>query len=1335
MKKTLQKTLAVVMVIAMIFSQVAIISFAAEPEIVSITAVAQNSLIEGYDGYWETEWDYENECEVEYFRYSPNRANLIFTVTYKDGTVFTGDENEILEATGYWPDTYYSQTYDNQWGVGKHDCKIGILDIEGTVEIEVIENPVESIKVGVNGQLIENYNGYVDYEDNYWDEELEEWVGYNEFFYYYISDAEIDFTIYYKDGSVYNGNPDVIYNETGYQVSLESDQSYENQWGVGTHEFSYDFIGNTGKGTVEIVENPVESIEVTPTKDLIEKSGGYYYCDMYWDDELQDWAETEEYFYYNEFYDSDFFEYQIFYKDGSIYTGFSYQIEQATGFCPNVIRDNQSYKNQWDIGEHDVVINYLGNEITVSVSVVENPIKSITAVAQNDLIELTDGYWATDWDDENECETEEYFIYDLDYADFIYTVTYKDGTVITGDRWKIEEETGYDVEKDDNQNFNNQWNVGEHEVTVEILGVEGTCTINIIESPIDYIIVNDITLIENTDGDWAYDEYWDEDLGEWVRENEYFRYLIYPSYTAVMKDGTEYESDTDGSIFYNDRWIYMSYNTNQSFENQWGIGTYEVTGVLMGENVKFNATIVDTTIESMTLTPVRDLIIGIDDVNYQEYLDFVAEIKFKDGSTKECLVSELQYEYDSWIFSGEDYYVEENVRGGKFEFLGYEGEYTVKFVENPYESISISGTNELEITFNKLDGTTETATILDIYGRMGGLGLVYGEVYTDIGTFPGGISYAFDEATEKEYLNKDIAISIGDMESNTLETNNWYWAFSTSKDLYGNIQYYHDMNEEFAGIDITTGDYDINDVVNISVFDKAWKYDCEYDDYYLVFDADDVQEMVENTFNISNFDVTMYEGYNSANHTIRIEQWGGYGDWAKIDYTLEYKNGKWYGTREYSTYYSDEPEYINIILNDEMLLEKISFGKEDENIDTSLNGWINENGKWAYYENGIKVTNQWKADSKGWCYLDEDGYMLTNALAKDSNGWCYVGSNGYIVYNQWVKYDGKWYFIDANGYTVSNQWKKDSTGWCYLGSDGAMLTNEWVKDSKGWCYVSSNGYIVYNQWVNYGGKWYFVDANGYRVSNQWRKDSIGWCYLGSDGAMLTNEWVKDSKGYCYVGSNGYIVYNKWVSYDGKWYFVDANGYKVSSQWRKDSIGWCYLGSDGAMLTNKWVKDSKGWCYVDESGYIVYNQWINDGGKSYYIDANGYMVSNKWLKDGDNWRYVGADGSCLTNQWMKDSIGWCFLDENGYMVTNAMVTDSHGVCFVGEDGYWQSNVIIDDGYGYLYFDETGYMATDIIVYDGYGYRYFDETGYMVTDTWLTIDGESVYVDSNGYLDIQ
>ncbi|MBR5524453.1 MAG: hypothetical protein IKU51_04215, partial [Clostridia bacterium] len=123
-----------------------------------------------------------------------------------------------------------------------------------------------------------------------------------------------------------------------------------------------------------------------------------------------------------------------------------------------------------------------------------------------------------------------------------------------------------------------------------------------------------------------------------------------------------------------------------------------------------------------------------------------------------------------------------------------------------------------------------------------------------------------------------------------------------------------------------------------------------------------------------------------------------------------------------------------------------------EDIPVAKNGWVKEGTKWAYFENGVKVTNRWIKDSVGWCYLGADGYAVTNCFMKDSHGWCYLNASGSMTKNAWVKDNGKWYFLDANGYMVTNAWKKDSKGWVYVGKDGAMLTNAWCKDSQGWCY-------------------------------------------------------------------------------------------------------------------------------------------------------------------------------------------------------------------------------------------------------------------------------------------
>jgi len=1088
-----------------------------ENPVESITAVAQKSLVESYHGYWDYDWDYENDCEVSYFRYSPNHADIIFTVTYKDGRVFTGDENEICDQTGYWPDTYYSQTYDDQWSVGTNECRIALLGVEGTCEIEVIENPVESITAVAQTALIENSGGYWTTD---WDEENN--CETEEYYYYEVYNADLFYKVTYKDGRVFTGDDWDIYYATGYHIGNDSGQNYYNQWTLGKNETSFEILGVEGSCEIEIVEHPIESVTAVAQKDLVVNGDGYWTTD--YNDETGNW-------------DLEYFEYSVSsadilitvtMRDGTVFTGDRWEIEEATGYSTSFSYD-QDYYNQWGLGEHEITISVDDIECVTTVNVVESPVKSITAVANRDLVQYADGGWDGSWVDGE--FVNEYFNYSVSAADLELTVTYKDGTIYKGTSWEIYEQTGYEIYYLTGQSYDNQWGLGKHTFTVTFLGVETEAEVNIVPTPVKKVTVDKIKVVEETFGSW------------YVPDEDYvFDYYIDPEFTVELKDGTKLYSE-NGWVEYDGNEYYLRLD---DIEENLVVGENKINAKVLGADCVVTVEIMESPIESITVTPSRDLIQGIDYYTFHEQiLDYNATIKYKDGTTETGKLSDFEDKYCAEVlyedgFLMDDYDLE---LLGEYSipirFMGISSEIEINIIENPYESITISGKNELNLTLKKKDGTIVNAKAYgyedDVWAYVHDDCNEDGIIKTDKGNFYIGINFA-----NWQEKNKDVSICLGDMESNEIETNNFFASYYLfERMLFSiNLQAAYAPNAygyEFDGYN--SDDVNVNDVIGLAVYMTNYAYEGNlfFDDFHgVAIKVKDVEELVFETFGIE-IDATQAEFYDAEKGLVYVPTPMGFGDmygWdCYVTFDGEFVNGQWVYV-ETITYYSGKVETTTVILNEDLTFAEISLDSTEE----VKEGWVEENGKWVYYENGTKLKNTWKKDSKGWCYLDADGYMATNKWIKDSQGWCYVGDNGYCV---------------------TNTWKKDSKGWCYLDANGRMATNKWIKDSQGWCYV---------------------DGSGYCATNTWKKDSKGWVYLDANGRMVTNKWVKDSK------------------------------------------GWCYVGADGYAVTNCWKKDSKGWCYLDENGSMTKNEWVKDGGKWYYLDSNGYMVTGTKKIGGKTYKF-------------------------------------------------------------------------------------------------------------------
>ena len=200
----------------------------------------------------------------------------------------------------------------------------------------------------------------------------------------------------------------------------------------------------------------------------------------------------------------------------------------------------------------------------------------------------------------------------------------------------------------------------------------------------------------------------------------------------------------------------------------------------------------------------------------------------------------------------------------------------------------------------------------------------------------------------------------------------------------------------------------------------------------------------------------------------------------------------------------------------------------------SLNGWILEDGKYYFYENG-KMVKGWIKSGSSWYYMDtETGAMVTGW--KNAGGkWYYFTGSGAMV-TGWQKIGGTWYFFESSG-AMATGWKESGGKWYYFTGSGAMVTG-WQKIGGTWYYFESSGAMA-TGWKNSGGKWYYFTSSG-AMQTGWKQSGSDWYYLDtSSGAMVTG----------------------WKSISGKWYYFYDSGVMAYST----TIDGYTLGADGAMI--------------------------------------------------------------------------------------------------------------------------------------------------------------------------
>ncbi|MBO4926691.1 MAG: hypothetical protein J5379_00350 [Clostridiales bacterium] len=347
-----------------------------ESPIESISCQDQFQIAEGTNGIWTTNngqrffeyriWQDEWSDGVKYTRFLVD-PDALFTVKYKDESPdLVGTAAEIFEQTGVLLEfSYLDDQFTTQWVAGNtYQIEVSYLGCSKTIDITIEPDLIESfeiegpIHIDVTALTYMNFGQWIQRSNGEW------------FFEYKVPNP--NFTVTYKDGTVVTASGSFdLYSATGYWATLDYNQ-YENHWYPGnTYRIDCLFLGKVYPLDIVIEESPINDVVIAPTSFTIQ-AGTHCYTrtSTIWDETTHSQKEVTWNYYAPEL----IFEGTrcTIYGDGftESYAHVHFEDDTPRGIFYDPYSD-QSYSNQWGIGEHAFYLYYKGYTLVIPVTIVE----------------------------------------------------------------------------------------------------------------------------------------------------------------------------------------------------------------------------------------------------------------------------------------------------------------------------------------------------------------------------------------------------------------------------------------------------------------------------------------------------------------------------------------------------------------------------------------------------------------------------------------------------------------------------------------------------------------------------------------------------------------------------------------------------------------------------------------------------------------------------------------------------------------------------------------------------------------------------------------------------
>lgn len=583
----------------------------------------------------------------------------------------------------------------------------------------------------------------------------------------------------------------------------------------------------------------------------------------------------------------------------------------------------------------------------------------VSAVSFND-ISVIEGYNSSLSYEYNELTGN----FDLEWQRYFYqasgTITFKDGSTASFENGGYTYNGNWQsVQYADNQSYNTPWTVGNtYTVTGELMGVTDTFNVTVIQNPVEKIEVSDISVIEGANQQISHDYIDGEDI-------EYLKYSFNtPEFTVTFRDGTT-ETGRNGITIDGDYYGILVWD-DQSSSNVWGVGKHTVNASLLGVETTFTVEIVENPFVSVEFYDIEltEDMDGYISYAYNEetddydipyfYYDYTPSctVTKKDGTTVKseygCITYDGQSYLIDWTDTQEDNHWTTGTYSAKASVFGLQGEFNVTVNENPYESISISGTTELVITLTKKNGEAEEFKAVEFNYFYGDYGKVGGPLTTTGGTFYRVEFRFYSPDNEPGFYDKGLTLSIGGLTSNSLDGNTWFKAQMLTDDYIYAVKMYREISEpvfgkRFEGFDGTVTDYSIDDIVILAVHASGMIWYVEENEIfdgnkYAVMDIEAVNESIERVFGFTDIDLTKSSFYDAAAPTkIKVICMEGGVDPNTNHLSLE--NGKW--VYEYIPHdgFAEDYNSVKIVMNENVQIETVEFSLYpigDVNMDSEL---------------------------------------------------------------------------------------------------------------------------------------------------------------------------------------------------------------------------------------------------------------------------------------------------------------------------------------------------------------------------------------------------------------